>query len=435
MSASERREERVSYARQRATIMSSGFSGTAIRLPEGLNFYEAEVGTATLEFLPYVVGKGNPVVQTPGKMYYERTYWVYRKIGADDKSYICSSKSFGKPDYIQELRNVEAKKSNADKDYLKSLSPQMKQLFLVWDHNAPEKGIQLWDFSAHNFGSVLDDRIQASPESKGWDFFYYPDSDGFTLEVALKKDSFAGHNFLKATAIDFTKRDDRTVAKVKELFEEVKARNLCLDNFLIETEYEKLKRIFHSLPEPEGDSASDATTQQETPGKKVDESAKSDNRSVAGEESEADGQQRVYTGGYQAQRHGKKRGDNPFKKESDQYQWWMDGWLASAEEGPAKKEESKKTVTAEDLGISRGSEVVYDGGKCSVVRVCDDGTLTLMTPDDEIVKGITVASVQVAGKEAPPQEKKKEQKKTKEAEKPKDEEPTTDVEGAWDNWK
>lgn len=428
MSANERREERKSLARQRASILSSGFSGTALKVPESLKFWEAEAGTAVLEFIPYKVGKGNPVAQVPGTMYYERTYYLYRNVGADEKSYICASKTFGKPDYIQELRNKEARNPNADKEFLRSLNPQMKQLFLVYDHGAPDKGLQLWDFSAHNFGTVLDDRINGSAESKGWDFFYYPDETGFTLEVALKKEKFSGREYLKASAIDFTRRDDRTVKKVKELYEEVCTRGYCLDDFLVETPYEKLKKIYLMISDDvapdEGSPHADSAHAEAPPAKRETPSAKREDLPFDPPGDSNLSPEQLQEEGEAAFRQGKKRADNPYKKGTLPYIEWSLGWEAEADAVP-------KQATAESLGISRDSVVRYKGESWRVVRVMDDGlSVNLMdSAGEDVIKGVPVAELSVKPNKPPVEkEEKPAERKSKETVS----EGKVDLEDDWD---
>lgn len=229
-----REKNKTSTARRRAETHSSGFETTCFRMPDGVSFYSPDEGVALVDIVPYIVGDGNPFAEK-GDLHYERTYWRYNRIGADEKPYVCSSKTFGKPDFIQEWRQRESKVEEST-EMVKLLTPKERQLFLIWDHKAKEKGIQLWEYSYHQFGKLLDERIKTSEESEGWDQFYYADPGGYTLRLTFTEEKPYG---IKVTAIDFKPRDDDYVMPDK-----IKNHGICLDDILIEVPYEKLKSIF-----------------------------------------------------------------------------------------------------------------------------------------------------------------------------------------------
>src|SRR5690606_17628626 len=100
------RERRKSTARRRAEEKTSGFSTTTLNLPEGMSFFEFKPGVHTVDVIPYTVKKGkhtpggNPYAEE-GELHYERTYYMYRSVGPEEKPYVCLAKTFGKPDPIQ----------------------------------------------------------------------------------------------------------------------------------------------------------------------------------------------------------------------------------------------------------------------------------------------------------------------------------------------
>ena len=234
------REKRISAARRRAERRSSGFETTTIRLPEGVSKWKLKAGVHNVDFIPYKVGKGNdqsggnPEAETGEYPYYERTYWVYKDVGAEEKWYICSSKTFAKRDFIQEWKKKEASNPDANTKLIESLKPSERQIFLVWEHADKDTGIQLFDHSNFMFGKLLDSRITFSPEETGWDFFYLPDKKGFTLRITAEDLPPYG---IKATAIDFMPRSESLPKSIVE-------HGICLDDLLIETSYEKLRDIF-----------------------------------------------------------------------------------------------------------------------------------------------------------------------------------------------
>ena len=236
------RGRRVSAARRRAEEHVSGFETTVLRIPEGVGFFDMSVGRHMVDVIPWTVKKGkdepggNPMAEK-GELYFERTFWTYKKIGVDEKSYVCPSKTFSVKDFIQEYRQKESKNPNADADYLKALAPKERQIFLLFDRKNPDKKIQVLEISYHLFGKLLDSRIKNSPEDRGWDLFYFPDEDGLTLELTVEEVSQGGYKFTEVTAIDFFKR-------VSPLPAEIVNHNIDPDNMLICLPYEKLKDIF-----------------------------------------------------------------------------------------------------------------------------------------------------------------------------------------------
>ena len=261
----EERDRRPSAARRRAEQHVSGFETTVVRMPEGLSFFDFSPGMYQLDIIPYTVKKGkdvrggNPFAEK-GELYFERTFFVYKKIGPDEKTYVCPSKTFGEKDFIQEYRQKESKNPNADAAYLKELNPKERQLFLVFDRKAPDKGIQLLDVSFHLFGKLLDSRIKNSPEDRGWDLFYFPGDEGLTLEVTVEEVKGAGYTYTEATAIDFFKRKEPVPQKVLN-------HGIDLDEMLVCYSYEKLKEIFMGVAEPKKDETQSngqqtATTQE-----------------------------------------------------------------------------------------------------------------------------------------------------------------------------
>lgn len=242
MAGREDRRGRVSAARRRAEQHTSGFETTVLRVPEGVGFYELKPGTHLVNVIPYTVKKGkdtpggNPFAEA-GELYYERTFWSYKKIGTDEKSYVCSSKTFGEPDFIQEYRQKESKNPAADADYLKALAPKERQIWLLQDVKDPDKGIQILEISYHLFGKLLDSRIKNSTEDDGWDLFYFPDEDGLTLRLTVEEVSGGGYTYTEVTAIDFVKRKEPIPEKIIK-------HTIDLDELPVKTPYEKLKDIF-----------------------------------------------------------------------------------------------------------------------------------------------------------------------------------------------
>lgn len=410
MSDRDRRDERRSRVRQVAEERKSGYSTTTLKLPEGLGFWQPEVGLNTIDILEYTTGKGNPKVHNEeGVPWYERTYWKYRAIGADEKDYVAAGKTFGHKDPIQEFRQAEVRKPSHDAAHIKSLEPKERQLFLIYDHKHPEKGVQLWEYSYHMFGKLLLDQIVASPEERNWDMFYYPDKRGFSLELNVQKKSMGqGNPFNQVISIYFIPRNEA-------LPEHIVNHGYCLDDFPLETPYEELRRIFHNLPaegtevkkdDGGGSSVASNSTErhieenrrhsQDGGRTSTDASHSSEKPTEAQSSEELTAQQNVV--GYKAYAAGKKRTDNPWKKETPQYAMWLEGWLDGADAPTVAEKEKPQQQTAQQLGISRLADVLYNGKTHTVFRISEDGMLlTLLTPTEDIVKDVPVAHVSLPG--------------------------------------
>lgn len=331
-------------AKKWAETADSGFTPTVVKLPEGVNFFgPKKAGTFRLEIIPYEVpanpkGGQNPNAQ-PGELHYERTYFSHRGIGADERSYVCPAKTCGRPCPICEHRRELMRDRDADEDLIKALAPKQRQLWNIYDHAEPEKGVQVWDVSFHLFGRQLKAAINNADEDDGWEYFADP-ADGLTLRIGMEEKSFAGNSFLECATVGFKSRRE-------PLSDEILDAAQPLDDLLILLDYDKLKSIF--LQEEGVDHGDD----EPAPKKERKQSKPADDD------------------------------DEPAQKKQSK---------------PAKEEKPKaeeKPVTAADLGIGKGDDCRYAGKNWTIIRVSEDGlTVTLSNDDDEVRKGIKVADLQ-----------------------------------------
>ena len=335
------RERRRSAARSRAERRTSGHEGTVLRVPSEIDgFFAMKEGVKTIDILPYTVGKGNPFADE-GMEYFERTFFIYRRIGPDEKSYVCPSKTFGERDYIQEWKQEKSSDPKYTADELKALNPKERQLFLVRDHAEPDK-ILLWEVSYRLFGELLDSRVKNASEKSGWEFFYDPDESGFSLRLTITEKDAGGFSFTEVTAIDFEPRDEPLPAKFSN-------HGICLDKLLVKKSYDELRRIFLGLPAEDDDSV---------------------------ENDEADAPQ---------PKKDRPKKDRPKKVE--------------AEEKPEPKKERRKLPTADDFDLAVGDDVKYDGSIWSIMKISGDGTSLILTDeDDNIEKAISPSDVKKLGK-------------------------------------
>ena len=211
----------------------SGFS--TLNLPDGCNLWGVkEEGVKRFDVIPYCVGKGNPRAQE-GKYYYERTYYTHRNVGPSNDSYVCPAKTFNKKCPICEFRYALDKKTPKSQDeadslrkQVKDMEPKERQLWNIYDHKQPDKGVQVWEVSYHLFGKQLRDKIHLSEqdgEDEDYGFFAHPDS-GYTLKVGFKKETAGSYGFIKASDIEFKPRKDSLGEELLDRFRDTSVTNL-----------------------------------------------------------------------------------------------------------------------------------------------------------------------------------------------------------------
>lgn len=224
-------------AKERADKTEKGNNDDyAVKLPKGAKFLKIkkEGGKYRLDFLPYVVGKGNKFADE-GMLHYERTYMVHRDIGVEGKQYICL-KSFQKACPICEEGSRLYKEGR--KDESKACYASVRQLFNVIDLDNPKEGVQIIDQSNFAFGQFIDKKVRANAKYEN----FYHLQGGRTLEIDMEEATFSGNSFAKVANIEMEPREDYD--------DELLEQTYCLDEMLTEVSYKDLKKIF------EGESTS-----------------------------------------------------------------------------------------------------------------------------------------------------------------------------------
>jgi len=315
---------------------------------------------------------GNPGWET-GMWAYERTFWVHRGIGPNGEWHLCAAKTFGHRCPICEHRAKMARDPEADEEKLKDLAPKERQLWLPIDLADPEKKT-VWEMSYHLFGKQLKKKILAADEEDEYDYFADPE-EGKTVRVTFEQSDRG--KWVEASDIEFRSRK-------KQYDPEIVDEMPDLDSLLVETPYDKLKKLFLE--------AEDAETEEDDDEK---------------EEKPA-------------------RNRRPAKTE---------------------KPEKKEPATAEDAGLEEGDQVDYDDETCEIIRISKDGTsLTLEDSDGKIVKAVgvdEVKKVERKKKEEPEKTKPAKKPAKKEPEEEEDDAPfESDKHGTadgpeddeWDDW-
>lgn len=347
--AREEREKEVSADRRLKDHKGGGSVRTHIKVPEGMSlFTPKKEGIYRLSIIPYIAGKGNPFADE-GELHFERTYYSYARIGANEDTYICPSKTWGKPDPIKEARAKMAKDPDADEEVVKALAPKERQLWLIYDHGEPDKGVQLWDVSFHLFGKYLDKKIKNADEDDDARLFA-DKKKGKILRIGAAAKEFGGNSFLEFTDIEFKPRKE---ALDPDLFKDLP----CLDDLLIEVSYEKLKAIYlqedteDDKPKKKGDDEDDKPKKKK-PAKDDDDDDDDDAPKKKPKKDDDDD-------------------DPPAKKKAK-----------DDDDDEPKKKPKKDGPTAEEKGLEKGMLVIHDDfGECEILKVSGDGTS--LTLEDE----------------------------------------------------
>jgi hypothetical protein len=212
-------------------------------LQSGVEMFRPEKGTSVIDILLYEVNQSHNPQADKGDFWYERTFFVHRGIGPNNDSVLCPAKSLGKPCPICEEMAKLDKDPDADEDTVKGLWPKKRQLFNVIDTKNRDKGPQVFDFSYHNFGKLLDTEI--NDEDDGDENATFPDLEGGkTLKIRWSEEKGGGYTYLEATGIKFL---DRKKDYDEDILEEVHD----LDSILVEMPYDDMKAMLEGSADEE----------------------------------------------------------------------------------------------------------------------------------------------------------------------------------------
>ena len=193
MAREERRRFKVDDGKT-ADMKDSHFG--ALKVPRGLSFYKPKkVGSFTIDLIPFEVTENcNRFVESerrsngPTWWYPERRYWVHYGVGHNNETFACPALNFGHPCPICQQRKKFLDFPDAESQAkAENLKAKQRQLWLVYDHEQSEKGVQLWEVSRWLFGEYLKEHIDGYPEPKRKPYKEYYDPDGgMTISVTCK---------------------------------------------------------------------------------------------------------------------------------------------------------------------------------------------------------------------------------------------------------
>ncbi len=232
-----RKRKRVS-ARTASEDYSAGKGSNYLRPPEGLATFKPEAKKYRLDFMPYVVGKGNPVA-SEGDEFYERKFFVHKNVGPDEDWVICPAKTFKKPCPICEYLKKKGSDEDMDPDEWKemrsNLGSKERRLYLVRDlSDGVDSPVMLYNESVYTFGKVLFGKIDNADEEDGYDFFADPE-EGLTVRVSFKN-ADAG-KWLEVSDLELRQRKHKYDPNIAETLP-------CLDEMLVEIPYDRMKKMF-----------------------------------------------------------------------------------------------------------------------------------------------------------------------------------------------
>lgn len=240
------RERRRAGSTRRDQKHRVGGDWTSLTVPETTKVWQPKEGSYRIYIVPFVAGDDNPFAD-PGFEYYERTYYRHSGIGPQNSHFICASRTWSKPCPICEHRSMLARDPDADETtekLIKSLAPRERQLWLIYDVKDPDSGVQLWEYSHHNFGKLLDFCRDDAEEDEDYIRNFDDSMAGATLKLSFSKESADFGTYTKVSKIDFRPRPDGIPA-------DIMSHGICLDTVLKETPYDKLKKIFLQTGESE----------------------------------------------------------------------------------------------------------------------------------------------------------------------------------------
>lgn len=246
-----KREKRTVDASRYVTEHVSGGS-RAFQAPEGVSMFKPpKTGGFEIDILPFEVGEAAEKFKhsfaSPGDLHFERTYFAHYGIGPDQDAVVCLARTFDKPCPVCEHRQELALDPKTPDKVISALAAKERQLFLVYDHNEPAKGVKLWEIAHWNFGRQLLAKIaNASPKRKAAYQKFADPEEGSTLRITGIEESMGGVGkpYSKYSVDEFEERS-------KALDDKLLDHGICLDDIVTPLSYEQLKRLFLQLDEDE----------------------------------------------------------------------------------------------------------------------------------------------------------------------------------------
>ncbi len=208
-----------------------------------------------IDIIPFIAGKQHPSVKE-GAPAVNLDFYVHRKVGVNEDSYVCMARTFGKKCPICDEQAEIRKQDDYDEKYVKSLNPTRRVLYniVVRDNDKEvKKGIQLFEVSHWLFEKELAE-LSKKPRGGGYITYASPD-DGNTLCFRKKGN---GPTNTEYKAFQFVDRDE-------PISDEILDAAVTLDELIHLPTYDEVKNAFFGI---ETEEDGDEPKEEEKPSKR-----------------------------------------------------------------------------------------------------------------------------------------------------------------------
>jgi hypothetical protein len=246
-------------ARFKAENHESLNSRSYVKIPEGMSLLQLrEEGPLRLDVIPFTLSKPNKYNCVPGDLWWEKTFYVHRNVGAEKQTIVCPKS--GDPnaqcpicEFIQANRN--------EWETIKPVMAQERQLFNVIKAGEPDK-VYIVNQAYKILGEKIDDKINNAEQDEHFEYFADPgkwtqeDAEdfgdsivvgtpkGMTMKLTIKPKSLGGNQtFMDVTALDFKPRKYTT--------QKLLGMAVDLDTILTILSYEKISAMIGGVPTSE----------------------------------------------------------------------------------------------------------------------------------------------------------------------------------------
>lgn len=226
---------------------------TTIAVPAGLGVFrpKREEGAAhTLSIIAFPVSPAHRKllanIQPPQttKVWFEVSYYGHRGIGVNRDKYVCPAATFGRKCAVCEARAEFAKSPDKQsQENAKALRNSKRQLWLVFDHDQEDRGLQLWDEAAYNFGDNLTSYIKATPAQlrEKYMAFAHP-TRGCMMRIACKVKPIGKTN-------NYEYHIHSMYERPQPLPDHIVRHNLDPASFIVALDYDQLKAVYDGVPD------------------------------------------------------------------------------------------------------------------------------------------------------------------------------------------
>ncbi len=188
--------------------------------------------------LPWLAGKGNPVVK-PGEIAVNRYYPRHSMIGPNDEHFICpyrSSEGVRRCPVCEKLNDMRLAGVDFDTIIKGKKAKNRELLFLHFPEHSDKRNLFVWDESVALFGDALRAKIKKRPQ---YQLYWNLGDGGCIVEFEAKEKKIQSNSCIDCTlAIEIEPRTFPTPEWLMAACEKY-----CIDNILIEQPTERLKKV------------------------------------------------------------------------------------------------------------------------------------------------------------------------------------------------